>query len=94
MTTKKEVPAGLKSKPATKPATDVDRQKVEADLHSARRGLVTRAQAEIDEVLNRIADDSDAGRNRFHGQTYAEGVEAGIKWLTERGWDESPYPDE
>ena len=58
MTTKKEVPAGLKSKPATKPATDVDRQKVEADLHSARRGLVTRAQAEIDEVLNRIADDS------------------------------------
>ena len=73
----------------TKPKT-----KKPARTPAALSGVFLRSQEEIDEVLNRICDDSDAGRHRFPGQTYAEGVEAAIKWLTEKDYTDSPYPDE
>lgn len=54
---------------------------------------VKRDEEEIDEVLNRISDLSDRGDNPFHGLTFAEGVEAGILWITGRTNDH-PFEDE
>ena len=51
-------------------------------------------QEQIDEVLNRIANDVDSGKNRFFGQTYGEGVEAAIRWMQGEDIIDNPYPDE
>lgn len=53
---------------------------------------VKRTQKEIDEVLNTCADAEMEG-SQFHGMTYEQGVEAGIRWLTKDGFrdDETPF---
>ncbi len=53
---------------------------------------VKRTDDEIDEVLNVCADAEIDGGN-FHGMTYEQGVEAGIRWLTKDGFgeDETPF---
>lgn len=50
-----------------------------------------RNKREVDEQLNLCADLADSGSNPYHGMTYAEGVEAAIRWLT--GDSEDPPID-
>lgn len=51
---------------------------------------VVRTDAEVDELLNALADASDEGHELFPGKTYEEGVEAGIQWLL-GDRDDHPY---
>lgn len=41
---------------------------------------LARSESQIDTVLNTAMELADAGENPYWGQTYAEGVEAGIMW--------------
>ncbi len=41
-----------------------------------------RPQAEIDEQLNRALESEEAGRSKWPGMTYEQGVEAAIRWMS------------
>ena len=49
-------------------------------------------QMQIDSVLNELIEQIDEGGSRFPGQSYEEGVKAGIEWAAGMS-DEEPYPD-
>lgn len=51
-----------------------------------------RPQAEIDEQLNLALDSEEAGRSRWPGMTYEQGVEAAIRWVTGQV-DDKPMAD-
>lgn len=40
---------------------------------------------EIDDVLNRCADQTDEGGSRWPGMSYEQGVEAAIRWMQDDG---------
>ena len=42
---------------------------------------LVRSQAEVDTLLNKCADASDAGESQYHGMSYEEGIRDGIQWL-------------
>jgi hypothetical protein len=50
---------------------------------------IRRTDEEIDDLLNACADAEDRGRSKFPGMTFEQGIEQGIKWLT----DPSKTPD-
>ena len=52
-----------------------------------------KTQDEIDEVLGTVQDSIEFGIARFPGQTYEEGVDHALRWVT-GDLDEDPYPDE
>lgn len=43
------------------------------------------SQSMIDSVLNLAANSEEHGRSAYPGQTYEEGVIAGIRWLQGQG---------
>lgn len=43
---------------------------------------VKRADAEIDDLLNKCLDAEDEGASKYPGMTYEQGVRAAIEWLT------------
>jgi hypothetical protein len=54
--------------------------------------LIERTDEEIDGVLNAAADAADSGTSRWPGQTYEDGVAAGIQWITGSA-DDNPMDD-
>jgi hypothetical protein len=48
---------------------------------------IKRTEDEIDTVLNDAADSIEAGRSKFPGMTYEEGVQAALRWAI--GQDDS-----
>lgn len=51
----------------------------------------TRTRDEIDDLLQQCAEAIDAGRSKYFGMSYEQGIEAAIQWLTEGG--EHPLED-
>lgn len=67
-----------------------------AEARAALPHLRDRAEPsreQVDDVLNRVSADEDAGNNRFFGQTYGAGVAAGIQWVLGEVTD-NPYPED
>lgn len=42
-------------------------------------------EQQIDDILNKCADMMDLGENPYFGMTYAEGIDAAIKWMLGEG---------
>lgn len=53
---------------------------------------IERTQKEIDDLLNEIFEQKETGRSKFRGMTFEEGVEAAIRWLTDKD-EESPMAE-
>ena len=54
---------------------------------------VKRTDGEVDEVLNKAAEQEDKGGSQWPGMTYEQGVQAGIQWLI-GNWDHNPMEDD
>lgn len=54
---------------------------------------IARTDDEIDDLLNQCSEAIDSGESAFEGQTYEQGVQAAIDWLTGRT-EEHPLPEE
>lgn len=54
---------------------------------------VKRTREEVDELLNQVSERQNEGGSRFPGQTFEEGVEAGIRWVLGEV-DDYPYPED
>lgn len=53
---------------------------------------LARTEKEINEQLNLAFDQIDAGKTKWHGMTYEEGVERGIRWAI-GDFDEKPMEE-
>lgn len=51
-----------------------------------------RSNEEIDELLNQCMESEETGRSQYSGMTYEQGIQAAIRWLTEK--DQSHPLDE
>lgn len=54
--------------------------------------IINRTDGEIDDVMNRCANQTDRGGSAYHGMTYEEGISDAINWLT--GDDPEPLFDD
>jgi hypothetical protein len=43
---------------------------------------IERTDDEINDVLNKCSEQSDAGGSKWPGQTYEDGVAAALRWVT------------
>lgn len=46
--------------------------------------IIVRSDAEIDEVLNICLDREESGKSPLWSMTYEQGIEAAIRWLTDK----------
>ena len=46
--------------------------------------FIEREDKEIDELLNACANSEAEGRSKFPGMTYEQGIQAAIRWMTDK----------
>ena len=51
---------------------------------------IYRTEEEIDDLLNDVTEQQDAGSSKYPGMTYEEGIAAAIDWLTAPTVEEGP----
>lgn len=49
-------------------------------------------EEEINKVLNRCAENTDAGKSEYPGMSYEDGVQNALNWVL-RHWDDKPFDD-
>ena len=45
---------------------------------------IVRTEDEINDLLNEVAETKDTQGTKFRGMSYEDGIEAAIRWLTEK----------